>query len=124
MVVCYVRLGAISQANMDVLEPSERVRMMRFAKTADRLRFATGRRLARQLIAELTNRTPDEILVRMQCVHCGSKTHGKPYAVHPGGTLPLSIAHSAARVLVAATTGPEVGVDIELIDESRFAEQI
>ena len=127
MVICYVRLAEISQAELcdvDVLEPSERVRMMQFAKPADRLRFVTGRYLARQLVAELTNRTPTDIVVRMRCVHCGSKTHGKPYAVHPGGTLPLSIAHSAARVLVATTTGPEVGADIELIDETRFNEQV
>ena len=127
MVTCYVRLARPAAADLgdiDDLDPSERLRMLRFAKLADRLRFATGRRLVRQLVAELTGRRPAEIVIRTRCLHCGSNTHGKPYAVHPGGTLPVSIAHSAERVLVTATTGPAVGADIELIDASRYHEHV
>jgi 4'-phosphopantetheinyl transferase len=127
MVTCHVRMARISATewfDIDVLEPSERVRMMQFIKPADRLQFATGRQLARQLAAEIMHRMPTEILIRTRCIHCGSQLHGKPFAVHPTGTLPLSIAHSAGWVLVAATNGPDVGADIEMINEARHEEHL
>ena len=127
MVTCHVRMARISATewfDIDVLEPSERVRMMQFIKPADRLQFATGRHLARQLAAEITRRMPTEIFIRSRCIHCGSPLHGKPFAVHPAGTLPLSIAHSAGWVLVAATNGPDVGADIEMINEARHEEHL
>jgi len=126
MIICYFRFAEISPGkgcDFDDLEPSEKVRIAQFAKPADRLRFAAGRRLARQLMAKLTHRTPQEIVIRMRCVHCGSITHGKPYAIYPGGRLSLSISHSANRVLVAGTIGPDVGVDIEQVDERSYNEQ-
>jgi 4'-phosphopantetheinyl transferase len=75
-------------------------------------------------VAEVTQRREREIAIRTRCVHCGADTHGQPYAMHPGGTLPVSIAHSAERVLVATTTATAVGADIELIDEPRFNAQL
>jgi 4'-phosphopantetheinyl transferase len=127
MVTCHVRMARISATegfDIDVLEPSERVRMMQFIKPADRLQFATGRHLARQLAAEMMQLMPTEILIRTRCIHCGSPLHGKPFAVHSAGTLPLSIAHSAGWVLVAATNGPDVGADIEMINEARHEEHL
>jgi 4'-phosphopantetheinyl transferase len=127
MVTCHIRMVRIAAAepfDIDVLEPSERVRMMQFIKPADRLQFAAGRHLARQLAAEIVHRMPTEILIRTRCIHCGSQLHGKPFAVHRAGTLPVSIAHSAGWVLVAATNGPDVGADIEMINEARHEEHL
>ena len=127
MVTCFVRLARPEPAefrDIDDLDARERVKIMRLVQPADRLRFLTGRRLLRQLVAEVTQWRPGEIAIRMRCVHCGADTHGQPYAVHPGGTLPVSIAHSAERVLVATTTATAVGADIELVDEARYNAQV
>ena len=127
MVVCYARIARVFEAEpnpSDVLEPWENARIARFAKLGDRLRFATARRLARQLASELTSTMPRNITVRQRCIHCGSEEHGKPFVMHPGGVLPLSIAHAGDRVLVAITRGAEVGADIEPIDETRFDDQV
>lgn len=123
MDVCFVRLGGIANAaadKVDFLTTEEEQRSRRFARSEDRLRFIVGRRLSLQIVSDLTGCRPSDVAVRTKCMRCGTDRHGKPFAVHPGGILKLSIAHSGAHVLVAVTFAREVGVDIEMIDRSRF----
>jgi len=127
MVACYVRtakLSQVTQADVRLLEPAERAALARFRKPADRLRYLAGRLLSRHIVAELTHRSPIDIIVRLWCRHCGSRVHGKPYALYPGGALPLSISHSGDQVLVATTSGSDVGVDIEFIDTVRYWDEL
>ena len=125
MIVCHVRYAEIAdaaRAGTDVLEPAEWARALRFRRSADRQRFIAGRGLIKALVAEIAGVKPVHVTVRMQCVHCGSDAHGKPSAIHPAGTQAISIAHSAERVLVAVTTGPQIGVDLEVIDERHYSD--
>jgi 4'-phosphopantetheinyl transferase len=102
------------------LSTGEHQRALRFHRTDDRHRFAAGRLVARELAAELAGARTADIAVRLECRHCGSAEHGKPFATYPGGTVPLSISHSAEMILVAATLGADVGADIERIDPASF----
>jgi 4'-phosphopantetheinyl transferase len=127
MITCYARTAKLSQitlADVFLMETVETAALARFRNQADRLRHLVGRLLSRQMVAELTQQSPLDIAVRLRCRHCGSTEHGKPYALFPGGSLPLSISHSAGRVLVATTRGSDVGVDIELIDADRYRDEL
>ncbi|MFB4299314.1 4'-phosphopantetheinyl transferase family protein [Actinomadura sp. NTSP31] len=94
----------------DLLDAGERDRYARFLRDEDKARFVTGRFLARTVLSEATGLPPGGIRFTTDCPHCGA-SHGKPRL--PGHTLDFSLSHSADRVVLVLTDGPEVGVDVE-----------
>lgn len=94
----------------DLLDGGERERYERFMRAEDKARFVTGRFLARTVLAEATGLAPRDIRFTTDCPHCGG-AHGKPRL--PGSDLDFSLSHSAERVVLVLTDGPEVGVDVE-----------
>ncbi|WP_185928132.1 4'-phosphopantetheinyl transferase superfamily protein [Mesorhizobium sp. M6A.T.Ce.TU.016.01.1.1] len=111
-----IRVMSPNEQDDDLLDASERMRAARFRRDADRNRFATGRAMVKTLVAELASVEPNEVSVVSHCRHCGSAEHGKPRAMHPRGGHSVSISHSGSAVLVAATSGPECGADIQEVD--------
>lgn len=108
--------GSPGECDHGLLDDAEGERAGRFRQAADRNRFMTGRVLAKTLVAELANVDPHDVRIAMRCLHCGFTDHGKPRAIHPKGSHPVSVSHAANLVLVAATTGgPDCGVDVEVV---------
>lgn len=90
-----------------------------------RLRFLTGRVLAKTTLADRLGVFPAEVTLDATCSQCGDP-HGKPLPLDPGGRpLPfeLSVAHSGERVGLAITKGVPVGLDVERADR-RFAASV
>jgi 4'-phosphopantetheinyl transferase len=121
---CSVRVATVDRVVDAVLEPQEEERTLAFRRAADRRRFVAGRGLAKRLVAELAGAEPATVRIRARCQRCGSHEHGKPYATLRGETWPVSIAHSAERVAVAATYGPDVGIDVERVRADRFTPDV
>ncbi|WP_395349491.1 4'-phosphopantetheinyl transferase family protein [Variovorax sp. UC122_21] len=90
------------------LTAEEDVRMQRFARRADRVRFAAARVALRSLLAERMGCDPLALVF-------AAGPQGKPFV--QGRDAPrFNVAHSGAHALVAiadAAAGIEVGVDIE-----------
>lgn len=93
----------------------------RYDATPDRrarAEFLQGRILVRQLVAELASVGPSTVDIDAQCPDCGGP-HGRPTVSGPAGgatRLHVSIAHSRAAVVAAATWAGPVGVDVESTD--------
>jgi 4'-phosphopantetheinyl transferase len=94
----------------DLLDGGERERYDRFMRAEDKARFVTGRFLARTALSEATGLPPGRIRFTTDCPHCGG-SHGKPRL--PGHDVDFSLSHSADRVVLVLSEGPEVGVDVE-----------
>ena len=116
VITCVIRVTSPNDKDDVLLDASERTRAARFRRDADRNRFITGRAMVKILVAELAGVEPHEVRLVTHCRYCGSADHGKPRATHPRGSHPMSISHSGSAVLVAATTGPECGADIQEVD--------
>lgn len=95
-----------------MLDDVELTRFHAYRKDADRLRFLTGRVLAKTEIARRLGTVVSEIALDATCPDCG-KPHGKPAVAGAEDQVAMSISHSAERVVVALTDGRHVGVDVE-----------
>ncbi len=93
-----------------LLDPAEHQRYGAYRKTEDRLRFLTGRVLAKTVAGLRLGLRPEEVHFDATCSDCG-RQHG-PVRV-PGAALRLSISHAGERIGVAATSGAPVGLDVE-----------
>ncbi|RST55765.1 4'-phosphopantetheinyl transferase family protein [Variovorax sp. MHTC-1] len=96
-----------------VLTPGERAHAARFARHADRVRFAATRAATRRLLARRLDCCPAE-------VPFGETGHGKPFVDGDAQDLPLfNVTHSGAHAVIAiadAACVRDVGVDIERCD--------
>lgn len=101
---------------LDLLDDGERARAGKKRRPAP---FVTAHAVARELLGELTGRDPRELAFVRRCTTCGADAHGKPSLV---GDDPwcFSLSYTTDLVLVAATHGREIGVDIEELDEADF----
>lgn len=91
------------------LSPEETERARRFRHRRDRVRYVVGRTMLRCVAGVSTGRTPETVEVV-------PGPHGKP--VVAGAQLSVNVSHSGDWVLVAATEGARVGVDVEFRDPS------
>lgn len=96
--------------HLALLSTAERTRYAAYRREEDRLRFLTGRVLAKTLIADRLGTTPADIEFDATCPDCG-RQHGRPHL--PGTALTFSISHSGQRIGVALTSGGAVGLDVE-----------
>lgn len=103
---------------LDLLSETERERYAAYRKQDDKLRFLTGRVLAKTVAGRRLGRGAASITFDATCVDCG-KQHGPPRL--PGTGIMLSISHAAERVGVALTGGQAVGLDVE--STSRNADE-
>lgn len=96
---------------LDTLDDRERGRFDAFRQDADKLRFLTGRVLARSAVARWLGTEPVAIRFEATCADCG-KPHGRPRVIGHDD-IALSLSHSGDRVGVAVTVGVPVGLDVE-----------
>lgn len=99
--------------HVGTLDSDERARFDAYRQDDDRLRFLTGRVLARFAVARRLGTDPAEITFDATCPDCG-KPHGRPRVVGAEGVA-LSLSHSGDRVGVAVTGGVPVGLDVETV---------
>jgi 4'-phosphopantetheinyl transferase len=76
-------------------------------------RTAVASRAVQRLVAaHYRGVDPRRVVIRRTCVHCGSRTHGRPYLVD-GGELDFSVSHSGDWIVIAVVGVGRVGVDLE-----------
>ncbi len=91
-----------------LMSKEKQARVNRYHFEADKKRSIAGELLARRLLSEYCNITPEQIVF-------GVKEKGKPFA--EGVNAYFNISHSGNWALCAVDTAP-VGVDIEVIQEA------
>ncbi|MPY96469.1 MAG: 4'-phosphopantetheinyl transferase superfamily protein [Actinophytocola sp.] len=109
--VWWSRPLASADDHLHTLDDTERGRFNAYRQDADKLRFLTGRLLARTAVARWLGTTPEAIAFDATCEDCG-KPHGRPRVIGHDDVA-LSLSHSGARVGVAVTAGMSVGLDVE-----------
>jgi 4'-phosphopantetheinyl transferase len=109
--VWWARPEADTVGLMGWLDDVERERYAAYRREVDKLRFLTGRTLIRLVAGEWLGIAPSRVELNAACYDCG-KPHGKPRVVTEGAP-EVSISHSGDRVVLAATDGPPVGIDVE-----------
>ncbi|MEO8906974.1 MAG: hypothetical protein ABI310_02745 [Microbacteriaceae bacterium] len=110
------------------LSDSERERLVSMRR-ADADRFALGRILLRELVAELgsvasgADIAAGSVAIDAVCATCGGP-HGKPIVTAPAalrGRIHVSVAHCDSLVFAAAAQREPIGVDAELATLSEHA---
>jgi 4'-phosphopantetheinyl transferase len=91
-----------------VLTAEERGRAERFYLRHLGARYVVGRGLLRVLLGRYLGAPPNEIEFTYG-------EHGKPYLL--GGGPWFNLSHSGAEVMVALSSGAEVGIDVEIADD-------
>jgi 4'-phosphopantetheinyl transferase len=100
----------------DLLDDHERERAARRGNPA---RYTTAHALLRAAVAERVGGTPRAVAFDRTCATCGSHRHGKPTVVgHP--ELSVSLSYAGELAVVALSRAGEVGVDVEVVDDSDF----
>jgi 4'-phosphopantetheinyl transferase len=109
-------------STVQLLSGPESARIAGLRCADDRARSATGRVLLRALVARMLGVEPTDVRIEARCATCGG-AHGQPRVVSPSrrSRLHVSVAHAADRVVVAASRGARIGVDVEPADAARFA---
>jgi 4'-phosphopantetheinyl transferase len=100
------------------MDAFERARWRRYRQPRDRDRFAAGAMLLRQSASYLTGLTEADLRVDRSCA-CGLQ-HGRPQLVGTG--LTASVSHSGDRAVVALMQDGRVGVDVECLGRTRWAD--
>jgi 4'-phosphopantetheinyl transferase len=106
----YVSVRSISAARRDDLLPfitaDERVKMLRFVRDADQMRFLVGRSTLRREVARRRGLAPLDVPIEYGA-------YGKPLV--PGGPH-VNVSHSGDIVIVAVCDEADLGVDVEEVD--------
>lgn len=91
-----------------LLDPEEQARAQRFRFFRDRRQYVIAHGLLRRVLARYLGRRPDRL-------EFGMGSAGKPFLLPDAGARPIefNLAHSADVILMAATSGAIVGIDVE-----------
>jgi 4'-phosphopantetheinyl transferase len=108
----WARVDAPDRAARTLLDASEEARAKRFRRPEDRERFVLAAALLRTVVALRVGIAPEEVNIDRTCTRCGG-AHGRPTVVGLG--LEVSVSHSGALVVIAATGAGRVGVDVERV---------
>lgn len=94
------------------LSAEEHARATRFRAPRDRDRFLAARGVRRAILARYLHQPPERLTFR-------ANLYGKPALAPPsgGGDLRFNVSHARNLALYAVTSGREVGVDIEYLQE-------
>lgn len=93
-----------------LLDRAEQDRAAGYRDDGARAQFVAGAVLLRHAAGRALRVSGGGVAVDRTCDRCG-KQHGRPRL--PGTGLEASVSHSGGLVLVAVSTGPAVGVDVE-----------
>ena len=103
-----------------LLSPAEQARAKRLLNLQAKNLFVAGRGFLREVLGGYLGIGPD-------CLNLSVAEHGKPY-LEGIASLAFNLAHSGEMILLAVTTGRNVGIDLEQMHEdlplqemSRFA---
>lgn len=97
----------VAASHESVLSESEQERARSFRFGADRKRFVRARFLLRLLLERYTG-------IKASTIELESGEHGKPFV--RGSRVSFNISHSDNMVMLAFTTGGELGIDVECIE--------
>ena len=107
---------------LELLSVPERARWVSEPSDERRDRFLVGRMLLRELSADLLGLPLEAITVRAECPSCGGP-HGVPrISVHGAAAPHAGLSHTTdlvVAVILPATAGSAVGIDVEAIAGSR-----
>jgi 4'-phosphopantetheinyl transferase len=99
----------------DVLSPDERERANRFKAPRPLEQFLKARGFLRTILGGYLRISPRDVRFRYQA-------RGKPELAGPAIDLRFNLAHTDGLVLLGISLGREIGVDVEVLDESRECE--
>ena len=100
----------------ETLSPDERDRAARLRFERDRRRFIVARAALRELLGRYVATPPDQ-------VRFAYNAFGKPKLSRQfGGRLKFNLSHSSDLALIAITWGAEIGVDVEQIRATDYAD--
>jgi 4'-phosphopantetheinyl transferase len=107
----------LAAAGLESLDASERMRMSKLRRPADRDRYVTAHALLRFVVAGQLGQGLEPAAVELvnHCPRCGEGDHGQPRVPGPSGLF-VSLSHADDWAAVAITRAGPVGIDIELID--------
>jgi 4'-phosphopantetheinyl transferase len=120
----WARVDAADRVARTYLDASEEARARQLPLVEDRERFVLAAALLRVVVALTVGIAPEEVTVDRTCWRCGC-AHGRPRVVGHG--LEVSVSHSGAIVVIAATRAGRVGVDVERVrplDHALLSEEI
>jgi 4'-phosphopantetheinyl transferase len=100
----------------DLLDDRERERATRRGNPA---RYTTAHALLRTAVAERVGGPAQAVVFERTCATCGSHRHGKP-TVAGHHDLSVSLSYAGGLAVVALSRAGEVGVDVEVVDDSDF----
>jgi 4'-phosphopantetheinyl transferase len=111
--VWWAELHHAADISADLMDDVECGRYAALRQEVDRHRFKLGCALLRLIAGATLTRPARTVRVDRTCAVCGGP-HGKPRVVDGDG-LEVSVSHSGRWVVVAATRGAAIGVDVEQI---------
>jgi 4'-phosphopantetheinyl transferase len=100
-----------------VLSPEEMARARRFVFAKDSERYITAHGALRLILSRYIPCEP-------WAIQFAAGEHGKPRLVAPPADVRFNLSHSGDWILIAVSSGREVGVDVEHVDEEIPFEQI
>ena len=100
----------------ETLSPDERDRAARLRFERDRRRFSVARGALRELLGRYVATPPDQI-------RFAYNAFGKPeLSPEFGSSLKFNLSHSADLAVIAVTWGADIGVDVERITATDYAD--
>lgn len=108
--VWWAEVRDLGAADHDLLDATERARLVRLKREEDRDRFVLGAALVRRLVADMEGVEAASVALDRACPRCGAQ-HG-PVSV-PGRRWRCSVAHAGSLAVAAVALTP-VGVDLEV----------
>ena len=108
----WARVDAANRVARTALDASEEARSRQLRRVEDRERFVLAAALLRVVVALSVGIALEEVSIDRTCARCG-RAHGRPRVVGHG--LEVSVSHSGALVVIAATSAGRVGVDVERV---------
>lgn len=108
--VWWAEVRDLGAADHDLLDATERARLVRLKREEDRDRFVLGAALVRRLVADMEGVEAASVALDRACPRCGAQ-HGPVSA--PGRRWRCSVAHAGSLAVAAVALTP-VGVDLEV----------
>ncbi|KRF41202.1 4'-phosphopantetheinyl transferase superfamily protein [Terrabacter sp. Soil810] len=110
--------AGIGPETLDGLDPHERERWARLADPRDATAYLALHVLARREIGRLVGRPPESLRFDRTCPDCG-RQHDVPRLLDDPG-IHLSLSRTRSVVVLALSRSGPVGVDVDLVDATRF----
>ncbi len=103
-----VSLKGVPLEYANALDEAEQNRALRYHFERDRQRFIASRIALRRILGEYLELEPAAVILT-------TGSNGKPALQHDNSTIRFNLSHSDGLMLLALTSGSEVGVDVERV---------